>query len=494
MAKSRQRVAVRVLATAGAAALGLIGLVGAAAADQPDRGTPPGNAPTGSTGTLTVHKHAGPATNQVNNGEPLTDLDRPPLAGAVFTICKVQGIDLTTSAGWTAAQSVTPANAVCEPGTTQVSNATGANGQVVFPQLPIGMYLVKETTVPEGATGSVDFLVTIPYPSKSGTGDDTVTTWLWDVHTYPKNTITPGGSKTVADPGTHGLGSNVEWTIKSRAIGSFGGGSLTEYRLIDRMVTQLKYSGTTSLQYVVPGAAAVNVDSDYYTINPANPADAVAGGDVTVTFNGPGLAWLNGLQAGTYFEWKLTTTVVGVGVLENRAYDNPGDDEHELGKATTDWGPARLLKHEKNNEAKVLKGAKFSVYDVNANDTCVPLGSAAITVNGATQFESDLDGVVNIPGLYVGKNGSPTSKDYCVVETVAPPGYTVDPTPIKITVTPAALAQGFYNAKVPNTPTDGPDLPLTGASGTMLMTVGGLALVALAGGVYLVSRRKAHQD
>ena len=474
-------------AIAGVLTIGLAGLAGPASATQGEEGTPPSNAAAGTTGTLNIHKHAGSTTNDPNNGTSQT-ISRPPLAGAKFTICKVDGVDLTTDAGWTAAASKTTTNSTCAAGTTQ-DKTTDGTGLASFSDLPIGLYLVKETAAPTGVTTPAqDFLVSIPYPSKSGTGDTATSTWLWDVHVYPKNTLDSTGSKTVADPNAHGLGSLVPWTITTRPVGSFDNGApLTTYKIIDALNANLQYDSTTSLQYKVPGGTLTAVPTSWYTINPAAAA-TTPGGTVTVEFTPAGITELNKLQAGTVLQWDLKTKVVGVGDLENKSLENTGGDDVQTGSATTQWGPVKLIKHEAGNESKGLKGAKFKVYNSNASATCTGDLGSEISVNGATEFESNASGVVNIAGLYVGKDGTPGTRTYCVVETVAPAGYVIDTTPRAVVVKAEATASVEY--KIANTPTSGPELPLTGAAGTLLMTIGGAALVLIGGGVAVVARKR----
>lgn len=479
----------RLAAGAGVLALALAGVFGvssAASAAQGTDGTAPGNAPAGTTGTLVVHKYAGSPSGDTNNGTEQT-IARPPLGGVEFTVCRVDGIDLTTSAGWTAAAAVTPGTADCGAN-APVALTTDAAGVATFSGLDIGLYLVTETDTPAGVTPAAPFLVTVPYPSKSGTGQDTTTNWLWTVHTYPKNTLEPTAGKTVADPDAHGLGEVVTWTITTRPIGSFDGGApLTEYRIIDRLVANLQYDATQSLQLVSPSGTKTAVDASWYTVN-------VAGDTVSVDFTPTGITEINKLPAGSHFEWVLDTTVVGVGVLDNKSFENTGDEDVQTGEADTDWGDAKLLKHKTGDESAVLQGAEFQVHDVNADGTCTaPLEGGPLTVSGQTTFVSGADGVVTIAGLYVGKNGETTSRGYCVVETQAPAGYVVDSTPHLITVTPGSVAEGVYNLKVPNPEVDGPDLPLTGSTGTAMFIAGGVALILVAGGAALImARRRAN--
>ncbi|WP_242087055.1 SpaH/EbpB family LPXTG-anchored major pilin [Microbacterium lacticum] len=504
--KDKKLRARRVLSGAAALGLGVVGILGASGAAYAADGPGQDGAP--QVATLVIHKHAGSPTGDVNNGTE-QDVERPALGGVPFTAQRIGttvdgtcvAIDLTTSAGWTAVegitadpQTVTPCNAG-----TPLSGTTDATGTITWADQPLGLYYVAEGTADPALNITVPaapFYVTLPYPTTTGSGDTAETDWLYTVHVYPKNTTEGEGSKTVADPGAHGLGESVPWTIKTRPIGTFDGGApLTSYSIIDELDQNLLYADTTSLQYLTPGGTLTTVPAANYTIV-KNPAGAtVAGGTVTVGFTQPGVAWVNTLPAGTVFQWDLTTTVVGVGVLENKSFENTGGEDVNTGSATTDWGQAKLLKHETNDESKVLSGAEFQVYDVNADGSCTaPLEGAPITVASGTTstsiFESDAAGVVDIAGLYVGENGDPAARDYCIVETKAPAGYTLVSTPIQITVAPGAVADGEWSAKVANPPVEGPGLPLTGGNGTAAMVAGGVALVALAGGAVLVTRRK----
>lgn len=49
-----------------------------------------------------------------------------------------------------------------------------------------------------------------------------------------------------------------------------------------------------------------------------------------------------------------------------------------------------------------------------------------------------------------------------------------------------------FDLTVKNSPKDGPDLPLTGGQGTLLMTIGGLLLMVVGGAaIYALRRREA---
>lgn len=483
----------RLVAALGAAALSLVGVAGissAAFADQGANGTPPGEAAEGTTGTLTVHKYAGSVTDPAlpNNGTVQTP-DRPVLAGIEFTVCQVDNIDLTTSAGWSAAEDVTVDNATCETGEPR-RIPTDVDGVANFTSLPIGLYLVEETNTPADVTPAAPFLVSVPYPSTSGTGDAQTTNWLWTVHVYPKNSLEGSGEKTVADPATNGLGSTVPWQIKTRPIGSFNDGQpLTAYTVKDSLDVRLTYVANSAKVYVVSPTGNSTLLSENYSL----AAPTTGGGEMIVTFD---VNYVNGLPAGTTFKITFDTTVtaIGNGTIENSSteYVNNVAEGYTPNTVSTDWGAAKLLKHAKDNTAQGLSGAKFEVYN-SSNGACSELGSK-ITVNDATEFISDSSGVVDIPGLYVGKNSETPSRVYCVVETQAPAGYVLDRSPKAITVTPGVVAGETYTLPIPNTPTEGPNLPLTGANGQLLALIGGGSLVLLAAGTALVARKRSHQD
>lgn len=481
----------RIVAGLGGLALvaGSLALSSAAANATTTDGAP-GQPGSPTTGSLTIHKYAGSTTGQTNNGT-VQQIDRPPLGGITFTatlIGKTSGgscvpLNLTTSAGWTDAQAATgskpPAAPYCLTGTV-LSGSTDATGTLSFNGLGLGLYYVAEAPAPNVTPeSSIPFYVSVPYPSKSG---DT-TTWLYDVHVYPKNTLTGDGSKTVADPAANGLGSAVPWTVQTRPLGSFNDGApLTSYSIVDPLDSRLSYAPTATLQYKTPTGSLTTVDPTNYTLT--EPTGA--GGTLTASLD---VGWVNTLPAGTYFVLTFNTTVTGPGDIVNEGFENTGGENVKIGEASTQWGPVKLLKHQAGNEGKGLKGAVFEVY--NTTDNCATLGTK-VTVNGQTTFTSGDTGAVDIAGLYVGKNGAPAERTYCVKETVAPAGYQLDPTPRAVVVKAENTASTTY--KVPNSPVAGPNLPLTGSTGTMAFGIVGLGLIAAAGGILAVRRSRARQQ
>lgn len=486
----------RLASGVGVLALALAGVMGGASmASATD--SAPGQDGSPTNGELIIHKYAGGETDQNNNGT-VQDIDRPPLGGVTFEVTQVGtldggdcvALDLATPAGWADAQlainSTPPSGDYCLVEASMLDETTDATGTATFSNLPLRLYYVEETGAPDGVDPSVAHYVTIPYASENGNTTD----WLYTVHTYPKNTLDGSGDKTVGEPSGHGLGSTVPWTLKSMPIGSFDDGqSITAFSLIDNLDAKLTYTSTPAptLTYTTPTTAATDVPASAYTLSTPN----TAGGTVEAEFTD--MAWLNGLPAGTFFELTFSTTVTGVGDIENEGFQNSGGDDLSLGDASTQWGPAEILKHQKGDTSKTLAGAKFSVFDsLNGTDCTGTLG-AALTVNGQTEFESGANGIVTISGLWVGNDDFPTTRVYCVVETQEPTGFVKDTTPHMITVKAETTATTTAHIDVANTPVPGPSLPMTGANGTLWFTIGGIALIAMAGGgLLLVRRARAH--
>lgn len=134
-------------------------------------------------GSLTIHKYE--QTEEVENtmehdGQEITDLssDLKPLAGVEFSIYYV-----SDSVG--SVQSVEEAETIIADKNIQAQAVTtNANGIAKFTDLPLGMYLVKETKSPENVTSPTPaFLVNVPTTVTVGDTDK----WLYDVHVYPKN-------------------------------------------------------------------------------------------------------------------------------------------------------------------------------------------------------------------------------------------------------------------------------------------------------------------
>lgn len=156
------------------------------------------------TGSLTINKYEGNTTGK-------------PLEGVEFTMYKIADITQTVSNGvvdtkatpveeiadkLTAEELTSIANGSTSSGewaallqqisledlTEHANGTTGSNGQVVFSNVPIGIYAVAETDAPSQVISkSANFIVSIPMTTDDGDS------WNYDVVANPKNATAYGG-------------------------------------------------------------------------------------------------------------------------------------------------------------------------------------------------------------------------------------------------------------------------------------------------------------
>lgn len=124
-------------------------------------------------------------------------------------------------------------------------NLTDKNGKTSAADLPVGLYLLVETKVPEMVTSTVNpFFVSLPMTTISGNNNSSSpeggTRWNYDVVVYPKNeTGIPTLEKTVreakADTGKNNGTASITDGFAHTATGSAG--DLMEYQFISTLPT-----------------------------------------------------------------------------------------------------------------------------------------------------------------------------------------------------------------------------------------------------------------
>lgn len=175
-------------------------------------------------GSITIYKYLrkDDQDNGAGNGESFTETITPassPLAGVGFTVYQVMNSDalmtyydengagntVTVDTFWDSTakafkSGVTPVTTGTNSKGENWSGTekeTDLNGQVTFDKLPVGMYLVMETTTPSVVKSPVaPFLVSIPMTRIGDSADASTSNnlkqWLYDVKVYPKNTTVTG--------------------------------------------------------------------------------------------------------------------------------------------------------------------------------------------------------------------------------------------------------------------------------------------------------------
>ena len=173
-------------------------------------------------GSITIYKylHADTISGEAGTGEKQNIPDgTEPAEGVGFTIYRVKGpaalqeyYDGKTSEETAKVSDYIDENGEVKPqyhnrieGTDNigVEEKTDANGMVQFTNLPVGLYLVMETSKPATVTEPVEpFLVSIPM-TRVTTDTNAQKQWLYDVVVYPKNS-THKGSITLKKVGVEG--------------------------------------------------------------------------------------------------------------------------------------------------------------------------------------------------------------------------------------------------------------------------------------------------
>ena len=513
------------------AAGALVAPTGAAAPADPNGSTIDPDAAT----TLTIHKCEQTDANGVKEGtgNPDPQVECKPVAGVEFTITKLN-VDLTTPEGWKqladAKGDVVKAGAL-KSNTTQTIT-TGGDGLASFTdaQTEVGAYLVSETKTPDKVIPAEDFVVTLPMTNPQDT-----TKWNYNVHVYPKNTLS-GVDKQVTDKPAPGSGQNITYTITTSIpkVDYPGGARIKRYEVVDRLDKRINKDALAPVVKIVNGQQATPlVESTDYTVIIAEGTDY---NWATIQLTEEGRRKAAEERHNGNGETKVQATLTATfdpktvdleGVLSNTAglipndspnftWDpsNPGTTTDVPGIPTTPvlskYGKVVVTKTGTDELADKTKynGAQFQVYE------CTKTGSGAtlkdsnpatqtvdpLTIGGENTFTTAGQGTVAISSLRANDYVDGVKKDaltdddyYCLVETKAPEGYTLQADPIPFRVL-ASDAEG----KVPTavTVTDVPKnagfrLPLTGANGVIFLTVAGALLVA-GGAVVAYANKRRH--
>lgn len=416
--------------------------------------------------TLTITKMAQPDAQGGAASGLETTVDADPLAGAIFTVAPVtaingQPVDMTTQAGWEAIQAATPDTVTAGEGTPMT--ATDASG-VTTGSFAQGVYLVTETTLPDGAIAGVPpFIAVLPMPGATA-GD-----WNYDVHVYPKNSLA-SITKSVDDSVARGLGDVVSWTGEAAVPVLPETEPFSAYVIGDVLDARLTYVDGSA---VATWNGTPALDAADYTV-----AYDLEAHKLTVTFTAAGLAKLDGAVAGNMVTLTYDTEVTSIvdpdadgplvdGVIPNtmtldisRLVDNVStpSEQIETPPVDTQWGAVEIYKHVEGDTTRPLGEAVFQVFNADDTDFATPI---SVDVDGVatTDFVTDASGFVNIPGLKAG--------DYVIKEIKAPAGYIASTATYPVTVAAGmivdATSPAEADALVPNAQSDVPELPPLGA-------------------------------
>ena len=490
--KKRMRAVVAVFAASMIGAMGLgFGASANAATGNPDLTKK---------GSITVHKYENPAWGKTADGREITDKPAnagKALDGVEFKIQPVNGLDLNKAEDWAYIKDLAYNNGNVTSGSknftlgTEKSQKTDNKGVTKFDDLAAGVYLVTE-----GNTGTHNvtkkaqpFFVSSPLPTDNE--------WLYDVHAYPKNTVSDKGKKILDDSKAFKVGDNTDWNISYTVPAIGAKETYTKLGIDDSLNAYLKYVSAE----VTLGDEKLVENTDY-TVTVSN--NTKADNDTSLTqkvelrLNETGLAKV---AAKKVLNVKLTTKITGLpadGAIKNSFLPivndltptpgvTPGDEPTPTpGDRPVKVGDLWLQKKDGANK-QALEGAEFTVY-----------GSTDCSGDAIDTKASDSTGKVYFEGLVLGKkpNTEPaesnTEKVFSIKETKAPAGYVLNTECKTVTVKAGKAAEAQLS--IDNTKQTGPNLPLTGGTGQMLLTLGGVAVLAAAGGLTVKQVRRSRQS
>lgn len=382
-----------------------------------------------------------------------------------------------------------------------------ADGKKDGENLEAGLWLIRETNTPAGVVAAGDFLVAVPL-----THPTELNNWLDTIYVYPKN-HTVKGEKTVANAGQFQVGETVTWTItvdnpspRDPATGATVPADMLQ--IVDELDENFLTTAADGSGVVVTAPKNLVKGTDYKVSVVSEAGKSV----VTIDFEAAGLKTLADV-APEDVQLELKTVVEQTGVIENSARftsSKTQTDPKDIPGTDVKYGEFAILKTSESGAEDgntPLKDAQFMVF-ANEKDAKAALNGGealkkalkpAVTVPGYDQetgtWTSQADGRVDITGLRYSKYADgeafdekdPRYQAYWLVEVKAPTGHQLLAEPLRFEVdeNSKTTIKEIVNQK----DRGGFKLPLTGGTGTIMLTVAGIALLAV---VLIVARRRQH--
>ena len=354
-----------------------------------------------------------------------------------------------------------------------------------------GIYYVYCSKKPGTVKSVQGSLISLPYFD----GTD----WTYDYETVNlASKIDVSGitvTKTVADSNV-GTQKNADYTLTASTAGSTTN-KIAKYAIVDNMDNALSLiDGTVKVYFVKDGAETPAEDGDFTVVPNYDYKDAT-GNDATATF---AVVASDALLQGDKFYGNDTIKVtfsakVNADIADKVTkdlpntdglyYGNEGNFTYKPGNNTVNVATAGLdvTKVDGNTTSTKIAGAEFTLYKDSACTEAIKVDGVTVkatTTNGNDKFCYGSNEFYFTPGV-----------TYYVKETKAPANYTINSTIFKVT----AVAKAYTPVgTVENGATVVKDYPVTvpstGGMGTMMFYVVGAALIACAGVLLFVLKRK----
>lgn len=370
------------------------------------------------------------------------------------------------------------AAAVSTPVTTKTFSASDVT--LDFSTTEPGVYYFKWTGTPAGVDSKIisNSVISLPYYKEGKEGKDSnwVNSYTGTISAKVEDS-TPTVSKKIENSDiddsntTAAIGSDVTFTLTADKVGS-STEKAKMYKLTDTMSAGLTYK---EVKEVKVGTTVVSTD-DYKVTQTGQTVDI----EFTSSYlsNGDSAFYKADKVYVTYVATVNTAALISIaGELKPNTnhvdlhYTNNMNVDSDITGNTVNVYTLTLNvgKVDGNNTTKTLPNATFKLTsDTDTTGTTLTTGE---------------DGSVTFTGLKAGT--------YYVEETVAPEGYNINSKKFEITISTQGIVTGDNVTDNKLVVSDFPlSVPQTGGAGTVMFTIGGIALIACAGVLFFVVMRK----
>lgn len=416
---------------------------------------------------------------------------------------------------------MTAKNAVIDSSFAMQTKVTDENGKASFDDLDRGVYLLKEVkgeNSPEEVRGMMEpVLVQIPMANEVHKTNADAPEYLWDVYVYPKNLTDPDAPKIEKHVDEYGnmhsgknIGDSFPWIITAEIPENIENG--TVYRITDQLDIRLDFDTEKTPVVTVPSGAKRELEEGvHYTFS--RDTEDGDGRFLTFDFTDAGRARLAEVPEGDRkvtitFYTKINGSVSATNqfgvAIPNQAkldYTNQEGTEFHPESDTPDvYTGSYILKKVDGATKEVLPGAEFGIFRTQSDAEAADAAEKAIQI-----VTSGEDGYVRFTaGLEYGERGQTamegSGREYWIMELKAPvivdddgneTPYNLLRKPVKVVVNATSHLEADDVLVIENNKTF--QLPFTGGIGTVLFTIGGIALFA-AGCVLFLKGRKKEQS
>lgn len=448
----------------------------------------------------------GPDENALTTGGKLDSLPSSAIPGVTYEAYAVPLEEEVGSNAWQAEiAGISVADATTKVGVDLKlihSGLTGPEGSLRWENVSRGLYLIRETGTPEGVVASRDFLIAVPMTDPGNPSQ-----WLDEIYVYPKSAKV-SAEMTVENATDYSVGNTVTWTINAD-IPQIRDTATNDFLPTDRFAIEVPL---TDAELLIEDKDSVLIDGLTAETHYEVELDKTASPGITtvwVTLTEDGRAKLVELldEGQQKIDVTIDTRVSTVGEFNPGATIYVGDTNNESQADNTyakvSYGNIKLKKSSTDENAAV-NGAEFRVYltkDAAAArsseewTSAKPMGYLKTLEQSDGLWVTDEQGEVTIGGLRYSNLadgaavGEAPGMEYWLAEVKAPEGQQLLAEPVNFTIDSFG---GEKTIDVNNTAnTNAFVLPLTGGTGTALLTMLGLGILAI---VVFVARARRNAD